>query len=233
MHAGQIVAYRGLQGQSPEGAADAVAGSGKTDFAKIWIARWRLPEDMECAWFAPQHSTWSEVYSAMVDTFRRVDLLEWPSGKSEGVIRLKNGGRLRFWTLGNSIAGRGHRYHRIVIDEAAFTKDGDNTLDDSMMGLWEKAIKPTLLDFGGSALVCSNTNGKDPDNFFYNICTDQKYGFKEYHATTLDNPLLPKRLPRRNVGRRQCGLRAARPGAWTATLKAGQRSAGLRAGISC
>ena len=84
-----------------------------------------------------------------------------------------------FWTLGNAIAGRGRRYHRIVIDEAAFTKDGDNTLDDSMMGLWEKAIKPTPLDFNGEALVCSNSNGKDPDNFFYTIGTDPKYGFAE------------------------------------------------------
>ena len=128
----------------------------------------------------------------MVDMFRPI--LEQAS-KSAAVIRLKNGGRLDFWTLGNAIAGRGRRYHRIVIDEAAFTKDGDNTLDDSMMAIWEKAIKPTLFDFDGEALVCSNSAGKDPDNFFYNICTDPKYGFTEYHATTLDNPLLPKRLP--------------------------------------
>ena len=33
-----------------------------------------------------------------------------------------------------------------------------------------------------------------PHNFFYNICTDAQYGFKEYHATTMGNPLLPKRL---------------------------------------
>jgi phage terminase large subunit-like protein len=62
-----------------------------------------------------------------------------------------------------------------------------------MMELWEKAIKPTLYDYGGEALVCSNSAGKNPDNFFYNICTDSQYGFKEFHATTMDNPLLPKR----------------------------------------
>ncbi len=104
------------------------------------------------------------MFPALVEIFRPI-LLE--ASKSKGVIRLKNGGRLDFWTLGNAIAGRGRRYHRIVIDEAAFTKDGDNTLDDSMMGLWEKAIKPTLFDFNGEALVCSNSNGKNPDNFFY------------------------------------------------------------------
>jgi hypothetical protein len=190
MHAGQILAYRGLEGHRFK-VLRCGRRWGKTDFAKIWIAD-GLARGLECAWFAPQHSTWSEVFSAMVDLFRRV-LVQ--ASKSEGVIRLKNGGLLRFWTLGNSIAGRGHRYHRIVIDEAAFTKDGENTLGDSMMGIWEKAIKPTLYDYTGEVLVCSNSAGKNPDNFFYNICTEPKYGFKEYHATTLDNPLLPKRLP--------------------------------------
>jgi hypothetical protein len=62
-----------------------------------------------------------------------------------------------------------------------------------MMEIWEKAIKPTLYDYGGEALICSNSAGKNPDNFFYNICSDPQYGFHEYHATTIENPILPKR----------------------------------------
>jgi hypothetical protein len=46
-----------------------------------------------------------------------------------------NGGRIDFWSLENQIAGRGRRYRRVVIDEAAFAKDGDNRSDDSMMAL--------------------------------------------------------------------------------------------------
>ena len=49
-------------------------------------------------------------------------------GKS--VIRPKNGGRLDFWTLRDTIAGHGRRYHRIVIDEAAFTRDVDKRLHE-------------------------------------------------------------------------------------------------------
>jgi hypothetical protein len=41
--------------------------------------------------------------------------------------------------------------------------------------------------------LCSNSAGENPDNF-YNICTDSQYGFKEHHATTMDNPVLPKPL---------------------------------------
>jgi len=162
---------------------------GKTEFAKTWIAQ-GLVQGEECAWFAPQHMTWSEVYLDLTQMLRPiVDT----SSRTPPVIRLANGGRIDFWSLENPIAGRGRRYRRVVIDEAAFTKDGDNRLDDSMMALWEKGIKPTLFDYGGEALVCSNSAGRNPDNFFYNICTDPQYGFHEYHATTLDNPVLPKR----------------------------------------
>jgi hypothetical protein len=94
----------------------------------------------------------------------------------------------------NGIAGRGRRYHRVVIDEAAFTKDGDNKTKGSMMEIWEKSIKPTLYDHGDEVLVCSNTAGKNSENFFYNICEDRQYGFGTFHATTMDNPVLPKRL---------------------------------------
>ena len=121
------------------------------------------------------------------------------SSRTPPVIRLSTGGRLDFWSLESSIPGRGRGYRRIVIDEAAFTKDGDNHDDDSMMALWEKGIKPTLYDDGGHALVCSNSAGKNPDNFFYNICNDPSYGFQEYHATTMENPLLPKRAAKESV----------------------------------
>jgi hypothetical protein len=163
---------------------------GKTDFAKIWISH-GLVLGYECAWLAPQHMTWSEVYSELTDSLRPILST---SSKSAAVIRTTTDGRLDFWTLENQIAGRGRRYRQIVIDEAAFAKDGDNKLDGSMMAIWEKAIKPTLYDYGGEVLVCSNSAGKNPDNFFYNICTDSRHGFREYHATTLDNPLLPKRM---------------------------------------
>jgi hypothetical protein len=162
---------------------------GKTELAKTWIAQ-GLVQGEECAWFAPQHMTWSEVYS---DLIRMLGPIVDAASKSPPVIRLSTGARIDLWSLENPIAGRGRRYRRVVIDEAAFTKDGDNRSDDSMMALWEKAIKPTLFDYGGSALVCSNSAGKRQDNFFYNICTDPRYGFHEFHATTMDNPLLPKR----------------------------------------
>jgi hypothetical protein len=194
LHAGQAAAYRALMGHRFK-ALRCGRRFGKTDLAKTWISQ-GLVQGFECAWFAPQHMTWSEVYWKLNETLRQIIDT---SSKSAAVIRTRTGGRLDFWTLENQIAGRGRRYRRIVIDEAAFAKDGDNKLDGSMMATWEKAIKPTLYDYGGEVLVCSNSAGKNPDNFFYNICTDPRYGFREYHATTLDNPLLPKRMQNESI----------------------------------
>jgi hypothetical protein len=189
LHSSQVKAYWDLKSHRFK-ALRCGRRWGKTDFAKTWIAQ-GLSQGQECAWLAPQHKTWSEVYPEILNTVRPI--LD-TSSKGAAVMRMNTGGRLDFWTLENSIAGRGRRYHRIVIDEAAFTKDGDNKTDGSMMEVWEKSIKPTLYDYGGEVLVCSNTHGKNSDNFFYNICEDPQYGFGVFHATTMDNPVLPKRL---------------------------------------
>jgi hypothetical protein len=188
LHAGQLAAHRALRPHRFK-ALRCGRRFGKTEFAKIWIADGLL-QGYECAWFSPQHKTWSEVYSELSELLRPVIKTR---SKADARVLLNMGGRLDFWTLENVIAGRGRRYKRVVIDEAAFAKDGDNKVDGSTMEIWEKGIKPTLYDYGGEALVCSNSAGKNPDNFFYNICTDPTYGFVEYHATTMDNPSLPKR----------------------------------------
>jgi hypothetical protein len=189
LHSGQVAAHWALKPHRFK-ALRCGRRFGKTDFGKIWISE-GLVQGFECAWFAPQHMTWSEVYSDLAEVL--LPLLD-TSSKAAAVMRLRTGGRLDFWSLENPIAGRGRRYRRVAIDEAAFAKDGDNKIDGSMMASWEKSIKPTLYDYGGEALVCSNSAGKNSDNFFYNICTDPQYGFHEFHSTTLDNPLLPKRL---------------------------------------
>jgi hypothetical protein len=194
LHAGQVKAFLALRNHRFK-ALRCGRRFGKTEIAKTWIKE-GLVQGFECAWFAPQHKTWSEVYSELASGLRSV--IDRTS-KTAAVMKFRTGGRLDFWSLENPIAGRGRRYHRIVIDEAAFGKNGDNKTDGSTMEIWEKSIKPTLYDFGGEALVCSNSAGKNPDNFFYNICTDPQYGFKEHHAPTMANQLLPKRMESESV----------------------------------
>lgn len=131
-------------------------------------------------WFAPEYKFIAESYrdlASILDPIKR-------TASKDGVYSTITGGRIDFWSLDNELAGRSRKYHLIIIDEAAFAKN-------NMMSIWERNLRPTLLDYTGSALVLSNTNGIDTENFMWQICNEPKYGFKQYHAPTHNNPFLP------------------------------------------
>jgi hypothetical protein len=161
LHPGQVAAYTALRGHRFM-ALRCGRRFGKTELAKGWISE-GLVSGMACAWIAPQHMLAQEVY---FDLAKKSSALIEESAKAS-LIRLRTGGRLDFWSLDNEMVGRSRGYQRIVIDEAAFAKNGDNRTAGSMMAIWERSIRPTLYDYGGQALVCSNAAGKDLDNFFY------------------------------------------------------------------
>src|SRR6266850_6723971 len=63
LHAGQVKAFLTLRDHRFK-ALRCGRRFGKTDYAKTWIKE-GLVQGHECAWFAPQHKTWSEVYSEL------------------------------------------------------------------------------------------------------------------------------------------------------------------------
>lgn len=162
---------------------------GKTDLGRIIVCDAAV-KGKNLGWFAPSYKVQTEAYEEIVST---VEVVKRRSSKMEGVIRLITGGRIDFWTLENEDAGRSRKYHGIIVDEAAFTKP-------NMADVWQKAIRPTLLDYGGWAVALSNANGISPDNFLYQLCHDdpdpttgrRKFGFAEFHAPTHQNPYLPQ-----------------------------------------
>lgn len=68
-------------------------------------------------------------------------------------IELITGGRIEFWTLENELAGRSRKYKRVIVDEAAFTKD--------LQKRWNEAIRPTLTDLKGDGWFMSTPKGKN------------------------------------------------------------------------
>lgn len=182
-HLGQVAAYRLLQKNK------FVAGRcgrrwGKTDLGKV-LACDAIIKGKNIGWFAPDYRIMSEAYNEIIDI---IEPVKKSSSKTEGVIRSINGGRIDFWTLENDRAGRSRKYHLVIIDEAAFGKA-------NVMDIWEKSIKPTLLDYDGRCIAFSNTNGIASDNFLWQICNEEKYGFKEFHAPTSQNPYVPTKGP--------------------------------------
>jgi phage terminase large subunit-like protein len=103
------------------------------------------------AWFAPNSKTFAEVWQEAKTLLRevtsRVD-------SQQHVIELITGGRIDFWTLHNTDdPGRGRKYARIVIDEAAIVPS------HRLRRQWQEAIRPTLTDLRGDAWFFSTPKG--------------------------------------------------------------------------
>src|SRR6202035_434227 len=170
---------------------------GKTLFCCILAAQYAIgekyapnPRGKYVGYFAPGYKFLAEAYTQVHEFLQPV---MHRSTRQEGKIVTRSGGVVDFWSLENEKAGLGRRYHLVVIDEAASTKP-------NMMDIWEKAIKPTLLDYRGKVIVASNTKGNDPTNFLWRICNEKnvdgvlKYGFVDFHAPTQNNTSIPFRI---------------------------------------
>lgn len=152
---------------------------GKTLLAVEWAAL--MPggaiDGRPVAFFAPTYKLLLDVWSDMERTLKPVTE---KANKTEMRIELITGGRIDFWTLEDADAGRGRRYARVVIDEAAHAR--------YLQEAWERAISPTLTDYQGEALFISTPNGI---NFFHALYQRERRGdpgWASFHMPTTINP---------------------------------------------
>lgn len=98
-------------------------------------------------------------------------------------LELMTGGVLDFWTLDDPDAGRGRKYARVVIDEAATARH--------LREAWEQAIRPTLTDYRGDAWFLSTPKGR---NFFSELYergqVDTTWGWRSWQMPTTENPYI-------------------------------------------
>jgi hypothetical protein len=154
---------------------------GKTVAALEWlfVKEGGVLDGAPVAYFAPTYKLLLEVFDQAA---RTVTQLGGRVNATEKRIGLPNGGLAEFWTLEDRDAGRGRRYARVVIDEAAHAR----YLKDA----WEQAIRPTLTDLRGEAMFISTPKGH---NYFYELfkfaqTTDD---WQAFHFPTWTNPFVP------------------------------------------
>ena len=131
-------------------------------------------------WFSPNYKLLSPSYKRIL---RMMAPITQHASKTEAMIELKTGGHIEFWTLNDEDAGRSRSYDLVIIDEGSLVKTG-------LKDIWEQSIAPTLLDRRGRAIIAGTPKGIDPDNFFYEVCTNKELGWKEFFQPTRTNPLL-------------------------------------------
>lgn len=131
-------------------------------------------------WFAPTYKLNLPTYRRVLNTLRPV---VQSASKIDQIIELRSGGAIEFWTLQDEDAGRSRFYDLVIIDEASLVKE-------RLRDTWEQSIAPTLLDRRGSAIMAGTPKGIDPDNYYYEACTNKSLGWLELHAPTANNPIL-------------------------------------------
>lgn len=178
-HSGQVAMF---EGRKQFNVINCGRRWGKTK-ALVTLACDPAAHGLKVGIFTPEHKQLSEPYQEI----RGVLLpIEARASQTEGIIRTRTGGHVDFWPLNdNVLAGRGREYDRVLIDEGAYTKNGQ------MWGIWEKSIKPTLLTTRGDAWVFSTPSGLNPENFFHLLWHEAKLGWHPFHAPTSTNPYVP------------------------------------------
>lgn len=132
-------------------------------------------------WFSPTYKDMLDIWRDMSNVFAPI---AFKTNASERRIEFITGGILEFWSLDNPQAGRGRKYRRVIIDEAAFV----STLLDS----WNYAIRPTLADLMGDAWIFSTPKGR---NGFYTMWSWGQDGQnEEWQSWTMPSHVNP-RLP--------------------------------------
>src|SRR5262252_9894443 len=112
-------------------------------------------DGLACAWFAPTFKFLEQSWRQLREILQPVT-----SNKSEQQHRLDlaGGGSIDCWSLEDPDAGRGRRYARIVVDEAAIVRDLEH--------VWQASLRPTLSVLRGDAWFLSTPKGL---NYFHQL----------------------------------------------------------------
>lgn len=167
---------------------------GKTRLATRLLVE-RAVKGQPVAYFAPTYKLMGEVWRELKRTLAPVTVSVSEQDKR---IETVTGGILDCWSLDNDTAGRSRKYALVVVDEAAYVRDGE---------AFAARIRPTLTDLRGGALLLSTPNGM---NWFYDAFgrgqDPLQPDWASFHYPTVSNPyiapdevesarlLLPERL---------------------------------------
>ncbi len=107
-------------------------------------------DGLPVAWFAPSYKMMLEVWNEITQTIAPITKRVSTQDRRIDTI---TGGVFEMWTLDDLNAGRGRKYARAIIDEAAMIK--------GLMMAWNASIRPTLTDLKGDAWFLSTPKGRN------------------------------------------------------------------------
>lgn len=132
------------------------------------------------AWFAPTYKMLLENWRTLKDALYPVVT---KSNEQEKRLDLITGGIVDMWSLEEPDAGRGRKYARVIINEAAMARHLEYA--------WKNVIRPTLADLRGDAWFGSTPKGL---NYFYSLYLRglEDPEWTSWQFTTYDNPYIAR-----------------------------------------
>lgn len=133
------------------------------------------------AWFAPSYKLALEAWRELVDRLAPVTARVSEQDKR---LELVTGGIIEVWTLDTPDPARGRKYALVVIDEAGIVRD--------LLDVWQAAIRPTLVDLKGRALILGTPKGRRHGFVvLFNRGLGEDADWQSFRAPTLENPYIP------------------------------------------
>jgi hypothetical protein len=133
-------------------------------------------------WFAPTYKYVLEVWRELL---QRLQPVISRSNDQERRIELVTGGVIEMWTMDTPDPGLGRKYKLAVIDEAGIVPE--------LLDLWQRAIRPTLVDLSGHGLFLGTPRGRRHGFVvLFNRGNDpDELDWASFRAKTMDNPYIP------------------------------------------
>ena len=128
---------------------------GKTKYG-CDVAAEEMLDARHVGWFAPTSDYYYQAWETLCDWLYPV--IERKSEQTKR-LDLKTGGTVKLWSIHDKAdAGRGEKYHKVIVDEAAMVPH--------LKKWWNEAGRATLADYGGTADFLSTPKGL---NGFYEL----------------------------------------------------------------
>jgi hypothetical protein len=153
--------------------------AGKTTFGADRVVDVTVAKGGHYGWFAPNYKILNPVWEYFKALFAPLTVAKDEQGH---FIKLITGGSLECWSMDSGIVARSRKYHKVSIDEAAFTPN--------LLKRWEKEIEPTLVDYAGSADFYSTPDGHNDFETLYDYALS-KPDWASFRVPSWENPFLP------------------------------------------
>jgi hypothetical protein len=155
---------------------------GKTELIKEVLIKPAL-EGYPTGYFTPSYKLLIEVWDGVLWALGKTVLR---SNATERRIELKTGGVIEMWTLDDPDAGRSRKYKVVVIDEAQKI--------DNLLSKWRLAIRPTLLDYQGSAWFVGSALSDTDFAALFEMAGQPKRAetWARWQRPTSENPYIPQ-----------------------------------------